>query len=574
MKKILSVVILSLICLSLASCSPRIPSNEFTVSFESFGGTAIADRTEYVVESEPVPEKEGYVFEGWYETADFSTRKIIFPYKTYQNLTLYAKYIDWEKGNEELSFSRLEDGSGYEAVSYTGTSSNVVIPAEYNGLPVKRAAEGFLKTSFYLVKLFFTSGLEEINETFYYCSNFTAFVKKDGGGAYTVVDGALYSDDGRTLICYPPAKRGADGVNAETEYRLPDGVEKIEKNAFRNAVRLKKIIFNRELTSIEENFRSLCSLKNFETALNSSFTADKGVLFTGDGKTLLAFPAASDNVEYSLPDGTETVREGALEKSCLQILNVNASLAEFGAQIELPALKAINVSRGNARFYSEDGVMFGSEGELIKYPAAREGESYVVPDGTVSLTSYSFWGLKFLKNATVSSDVERVASFAFGGDFSSVLESVSFEEDSRLTYIDGSAFAGCTKFRTLTLSSRRPPDTDAASLADCVETIRVPTNVLGLYMSLWRMASDKLSASGTSVTEYTVEFYSVGGSSVEDRECAFILTEPLPVKKGFKFLGWYRDAGYSGTRVSFPFAVDEDARLYAKWEEITDVEII
>ncbi|MDR3293838.1 MAG: InlB B-repeat-containing protein [Clostridiales bacterium] len=44
-----------------------------------------------------------------------------------------------------------------------------------------------------------------------------------------------------------------------------------------------------------------------------------------------------------------------------------------------------------------------------------------------------------------------------------------------------------------------------------------------------------------------------------------------PTRAGYDFDGWYEDAGFAGTAVSFPYAVKKDTTLHAKWTELFTV---
>ncbi len=41
--------------------------------------------------------------------------------------------------------------------------------------------------------------------------------------------------------------------------------------------------------------------------------------------------------------------------------------------------------------------------------------------------------------------------------------------------------------------------------------------------------------------------------------------EPIPMKTGYDFAGWYNNPNLTGSRIAFPFRVQEDVTLYAKW---------
>ena len=67
---------------------------------------------------------------------------------------------------------------------------------------------------------------------------------------------------------------------------------------------------------------------------------------------------------------------------------------------------------------------------------------------------------------------------------------------------------------------------------------------------------------------YTVSYDSHGGDMVNDTTQLYgslINTEPQPTRTGYAFSGWYASGGYIGSRVTFPYTVEGNATLHAKW---------
>lgn len=90
MKKKFALVIAIVMVLSIFT-AVLVACNNLTITFDSNGGSEIESAKE-TVKTEPKPSKEGHTFVGWYETKDFSSEKVVFPYTTTKNVTLYAKW--------------------------------------------------------------------------------------------------------------------------------------------------------------------------------------------------------------------------------------------------------------------------------------------------------------------------------------------------------------------------------------------------------------------------------------------------------------------------------------------------
>ncbi|EOA60398.1 MULTISPECIES: leucine-rich repeat protein [Bacteroides] len=157
-----------------------------------------------------------------------------------------------------------------------------------------------------------------------------------------VIDGVIFSADGKTLIKYPEDK-------ADKEYVVPEGTEVIGKRAFSSAKYLKTLTLPFSLKEIGDyalgasNLVSIvwCTYPNiigqyiwgfpysniaaFGVVDNSSnCTLIDGVLFSKDTKILLCFPPRKidDRLSgiYEIPRGTEIIAKNAF--SCANIAEV------------------------------------------------------------------------------------------------------------------------------------------------------------------------------------------------------------------------------------------------------------
>ena len=77
------------------------------------------------------------------------------------------------------------------------------------------------------------------------------------------------------------------------------------------------------------------------------------------------------------------------------------------------------------------------------------------------------------------------------------------------------------------------------------------------------------SDSSDSGKAYTVSYNSNGGSTVSDIYTNQLTEAPIPLKEGQFFCGWYRDPELKSA-VSYPFSVNKNMTLYAKWTNPTE----
>ena len=127
---------------------------------------------------------------------------------------------------------------------YSGSSKNVVIPAELNGYKVT-AIEIF---TFYMNKALTVElpatvnsldgqSFNEMNSTV------NSITVAEDSPYYSSVDGVLYNKDKTSLVCYPAGK-------SDEIYTVLDGVELIEYYGFSSCLKLKEIILPDSLCSI------------------------------------------------------------------------------------------------------------------------------------------------------------------------------------------------------------------------------------------------------------------------------------------------------------------------------------
>lgn len=156
------------------------------------------------------------------------------------------------------------------------------------------------------------------------------------------------------------------------------------------------------------------------------------IVIPGDGGVILdSMVAPEDFAEIpAVYNGQPVIGlgEGCVPRQVKQ-LHIPASVRTIaqGAFAQATQLTSITVAEDNPSFYAKDGVLFTSDGLLICYPSAREGESYTVPEGTSAIASHAFLFTQHLKNLTLPQSLVALASETIG--MGCEIETVHFGSD-------------------------------------------------------------------------------------------------------------------------------------------------
>ena len=112
-----------------------------------------------------------------------------------------------------------------------------------------------------------------------------------------------------------------------------------------------------------------------------------------------------------------------------------------------PALRYINVKSGNAKYASEDGILFSKDKKQLIAFADGYGPQYTVPDGTQSIELEAFRGAQALEAVVLPNSLRQIKNSAFF-DCSSLTE---MAVPHGVTNIGNSAFSGCTSLTSADL---------------------------------------------------------------------------------------------------------------------------
>ncbi len=216
---------------------------------------------------------------------------------------------------------------------------------------------------------------------------------------FVSVDGVLYNKDMTTLIQYPLGK-------IQDEFVIPDSVTEIGYGAFVYANNLKKLVFGKGISVIDEVLIFGCD--NLETViLPDTVTKIDGGAFKFSGIKYIDIP---DSVTYL---GCEAMT------SChrLETINIGKGVSEIHEwAINGSSLKEINVDPENEYFTDKNGVLYSKDlTELYLYPDSKKGNEFHIPETVVTIKDGAFRNAKNLKKLHIGKNVKKIEINNFYG---------------------------------------------------------------------------------------------------------------------------------------------------------------
>ena len=254
---------------------------------------------------------------------------------------------------------------------------------------------------------------------------------------------------------------------------IPESVSQISNWVFRDNETVKKVILGAQVLYISSwGFDGPNQIEEYEVSPeNPRFCSIDGVLFSKDGKKLIAFPCGRGG-EYEIPEGTEEIGAYAFQKNdnltavdfpeslCVvgagaflkcnnipsfflpeNVVDVDAS-SSFGKNVAF-----IDVSPNNKKFTTLDGILYGGKFKTVHYcPPCKEGE-VTLPKTVTGINASAFEHCAKLTAIQIPDAVTKIGAMAFFG----CTGLTELKLPAKLTTIGSSAFCRCTALREITV---------------------------------------------------------------------------------------------------------------------------
>lgn len=211
------------------------------------------------------------------------------------------------------------------------------------------------------------------------------FIVSPGNEVYCSENHAIYTKDMKEMRMLAPDAKDV------TEFRVPDGVEKISAECFNVIQGIETVYIPASVTQIEESaFFSTFDLKEIVVdEANPSYRSENGLLLSKDGTLLLAWPDGIEADEFVIPEGVERIGAylfyGRLDGSYIVMLP--ESVKEIGT-MSLPAeITSLTLPAGLEKI--DEYVFYeGISVDNINYNGtAANWEKITIGDGNTALDS-------------------------------------------------------------------------------------------------------------------------------------------------------------------------------------------
>ncbi len=395
----------------------------YTATFVTNGGSSVAQITGKQISAEPVTEREGYSFAGWFDNEQLNGDRITFPYTLNKDATLYAKWtpvqaVQWVQTTLE-DYETTEEGGVVTIGTYKGKESHIILPRIEEGTKFVRSFlwQGSEEEDFTVTHIRLPKEITSTDPYWYaYAPMLEAIEVEADNPSFTAAEGVLYNKEMSTLIAYPLKKQG------ET-VTIPSTVTEVGSSAFNGNDVVQHLILEEGVQSIGGTcFAGMSNLKT--VSLPST-------LKTMGGSVFVNCPQIEELV---LPSTLESCGSKVVDKRCTSLKRLIGPACMQGLGGGLPNLEYVEINGGEQMRMS-----------LCK--GITSLKTVVIANTVTAFAESVFEGCTSLTDITLSNQLTLISSSSFKG-CSSLAE---IEIPSSVKEVRRAAFKDCTSLKKVML---------------------------------------------------------------------------------------------------------------------------
>ena len=251
-----------------------------------------------------------------------------------------------------------------------------------------------------------------------------------------------------------PWRTSKTGIEVEkiTKVVVSEGVNSIGDFAFNGLTAVSEYDIGADVSTISKWALDTSAAMVFKLNGNPNFKTDvDGVLFSGDGKTLIAYPGGSaERDEYTVPSAVTAIADGAFVGCPIKKLtigsNVETVLPSWSFNGGVLEELDVNCPFGQstfARITTLKKVTLGdsiTEIPQMAFLDCKGLQTVSIPSKLTKIGTQAFFGCSSLQNVTLPASLTEIGYQAFRD--CDALTSITFPDS--LAKIGDSAFSGCT----------------------------------------------------------------------------------------------------------------------------------
>lgn len=303
-----------------------------------------------------------------------------------------------------------------------------------------------------------------------------------------------YEQNGQTMTITGPAEGAAEIVIPPAIHGLP--VTAISPTAFRGQGTVISVVIPGSISVVPSRAFLDCG------ALQS--------VVLQEGVTQMeasAFAGCTSLHSVILPEGIDSIGSEAFRDSALVQLTLPASLRLLDASAldGCRKLERLECAMESAYFQTIDGVLYDRVDQaLVKYPAARAGQTYTVPEGVYVIGAGAFAGASELASIELPQSLWEMGEGAFAGCVG--LAQLPDLSSPQLYAIADHAFQGCYRLGSVEIPGNIGV-IGSAAFAGCVNLTDalVPDSVSAIGRAAFGSQVRLTGSTGSAAHQYALE---------------------------------------------------------------------
>ena len=350
----------------------------------------------------PLPEKDGYSFEGWFADGNFVSSQQT--YTPYYSTAFYARWCR----NDMKEKLVVTNGN---VICTDKAVRNVEIPEFLNGERITKIWNDAFRSCTFLETVTLPDSINEIGiGAFYNCSSLKSINLPDS--LYEIGWESFSFCTSLTDITLPRNLQIIGGFafekcSALSSIEIPDSVSAMDHSVFNGCTSLSEIKIGKGLNEIPDSTFSNTAISSITIPSNIkeiggnafAYCSNLTQVNLSEGLKVIGFQAFKDTTtlkHIELPDSVTTIEQEAFSDSGIETIKLSNSLTYIGKEafkntnlktITIPAsvsgieseafsgcksLTEINVDEDNQYYSSIDGILYDKSGEnMIFYPEGK-----------------------------------------------------------------------------------------------------------------------------------------------------------------------------------------------------------